>query len=68
MTSVEIKQTLQDKGKFEFQISQQKTMCLLHNKGRYSYKIQGFEIGITGEQLDGLLLRLPSNVGAVGTK
>jgi len=41
-------------------------LTLLKNNGRYSYGIQGFEVGITEKQLQDMIEKLPANIGLIG--
>ena len=66
-STTKIKQALRQNKQLQIFIPAQ-AMSFLYAKNRYSYKVNGIEVGITEEQLDGMLLRLPSNVCAVGIK
>ncbi len=35
---------------------------LLKNEGRYSFRVNGLQVGITEKQLQGMIEKLPANV------
>lgn len=41
-------------------------LTLLKSDGRYSYEIRGFVVGITEKQLQGMIEKLPANIGLIG--
>jgi len=60
MNSTEIKQTLQEKGKFEFLISPPKTLAFTYDNGKYYDTKDNMQSEITEDKLDKILYELSS--------
>lgn len=41
-------------------------LTLFKNDGRYSYSVNGIEVGITEKQLQAMIEKLPVNIGLMG--
>lgn len=66
MPKLDIKKLLTKQGEVKINTINNDKLCpfyLLKCDGRYSYRVNGVEVGITEKQLDSIISRLPNNIG-----